>query len=62
MIRAERTISIRKALLRICFDRSSFFSPKAIENKGAPPRPTKKAKEDIKVVIGEQTPKPTREI
>ena len=57
--RALKMMSSNKELLKIFFAFCSFFSPKAIENKGAPPSPTKKAKEVMKVVIGATTPMPT---
>ena len=47
---------------KIFFALSSSPSPSAIEKMGAPPVPTKKANDDINVVIGAQTPTPASAI
>ena len=58
----EIIININKAFDNIFLALSLSFSPKAIENIGAPPKPTKKANEVIKVTIGEHTPIPIKAI
>ena len=55
---AEMMSSIKRALERILRALSALPSPMHMANSGAPPMPTREAKEVIKVVTGAHTPTP----
>ena len=54
----DSTPSMMVQLARICSAPFWLFSPMRMAIRGAPPSPTRKAKEEISVTTGPQTPAP----